>query len=773
MARLNDPPPPIESIDALKRRFVRQNRELTKVNTTQSLRIRSLEVETSRLLSENLGLREQIIRLQHELQQNRNRHIAVGPVKGKLEAKLEELGKLVSELGIAQNTPGQSNTSPRRTNVCPARSPDQKNWKNALTLSEVTSSQDGRLPPILEDKYYPRRTMNAEELVGMLSISANPADSPDLGPPPVAHFDSDPIKFDASPRSGVHVKRVNDGEDGPAVLSANLETRRKRKEGSNASELGASRREGSGSGESNPTLPVKEDSMSSQQLNPGAKRKLSSREEEEPTSEPIAAVKDDFKFSRRQGVRIDDSASQENDGSGRPDNPVGVKISEDLAAARGMSRSKPKDATVAAASSARKALEPKSANTDPVSSPGKTSRPTINDKISEIKKEATKRARDRDRYRERKPAVIDIKPPEPKYEAAQASPELTEPPPETPAALDLFSPQSSEPSAARPESRDTPPPVDLNPSSSTADAFSQGGRASRRPRGGVSYAEPNLRDKMRRPTKALADAVGAEERIQRANSAKAEGAEPESDGAPAGSDNAKLRTVLIKKVNGSETSWKHLPSESNQQQKYRAEPTSPLGDRSKTVNGDLPPTVMTERRHRIPSNHRPEEPTFDDKHTSASGTAIAALVAGSRKPRETDRRRDVHDLDEAIQKVDIYEFHGSSPPDTETTNVSKEDLAASRSSRRHSAMPSSSRHAIQTAEPPKDDAGPGVRSKPSSRSLGRRRGTMGVAAAVVDVAGKDEGSVLGQAQSIADLKDGSEKMGRAERAASRRRSMML
>ena len=41
----------------------------------------------------------------------------------------------------------------------PRRSPDQRNWKNALTLSEVTGGTDGRLPPIVEDKYYPRRTM--------------------------------------------------------------------------------------------------------------------------------------------------------------------------------------------------------------------------------------------------------------------------------------------------------------------------------------------------------------------------------------------------------------------------------------------------------------------------------------------------------------------------------------------------------------------------------------------------------------------------------------
>lgn len=425
---------------------------------------------------------------------------------------------------------------------------------------------------------------------------------------------------------------------------------------------------------------------------------------------------------------------------------------------------------------------PESANTDPVPSPAKANRSTINDKIFDVKKEAVKKARERDRYRERKPAIIDIKPPEPKHEAVQStqsSPELPEPPPETPAGLDLFSPQSSEPSAARPESRDTPPPPDLNPSSSTGDAFNLAGRATRRPRGGLSYTEPNLRDKMRRPTKALADAVGAEERIQRAGSAKAEGGRPESDDVASGADIAKLRTVLIKKESGSETSWKHLPSESSQQQKYRAETTSPLGDRSTSVNGDLPPSVITERRHRISSNHRPEEPCFGDKHTSASGTAIAALVAGTRKPKEMDSRKDEKDLGEALEKLDIYEFHGSSPADTETTKVSKEDLAASRSSRRHSSVPSSLRQAVQaaaTAEPAKDDAGPVVRPKPSSRSIGRRRGTLGLDAALMNGAAdptKDERNVLTQAQSITDLKDVPEKMGRAERAASRRRSMML
>ncbi len=57
--------------------------------------------------------------------------------------------------------------------------------------------------------------------------------------------------------------------------------------------------------------------------------------------------------------------------------------------------------------------------------------------------------------------------------------------------------------SSRVEGRDTPPPSDIS---------SQGEmpRPSRRARASVSYAEPNLRDKMRRPTKELFDAVAGE-----------------------------------------------------------------------------------------------------------------------------------------------------------------------------------------------------------------------------------------------------------------------
>lgn len=82
-------------------------------------------------------------------------------MKGQLEAKLTELGALVQDLGNVQKK-AESQRAQRRRSInqsLPKRSPDQKNWKNALTLSEVTGGTDDRLPPIVEDKYFPRRTM--------------------------------------------------------------------------------------------------------------------------------------------------------------------------------------------------------------------------------------------------------------------------------------------------------------------------------------------------------------------------------------------------------------------------------------------------------------------------------------------------------------------------------------------------------------------------------------------------------------------------------------
>lgn len=144
----------------MKRKFMRQNRDIARANSTQSLRIRNLENEVSRLLAQNLELNEQIIRLHNEIAtgkaQRKADHAEV--VKSQLEAKVLEIGALIASLEYEpprKKTTSQGGTT---TKASPA-SPDQKTWKNMCSLSEAVAAQEGRLPPILENKSYPRRTL--------------------------------------------------------------------------------------------------------------------------------------------------------------------------------------------------------------------------------------------------------------------------------------------------------------------------------------------------------------------------------------------------------------------------------------------------------------------------------------------------------------------------------------------------------------------------------------------------------------------------------------
>ena len=114
----------------------------------------------------------------------------------------------------------------------------------------------------------------------------------------------------------------------------------------------------------------------------------------------------------------------------------------------------------------------------------------------------TKKPSSRSRTTVSRTVLPDILPQEPSEPISTAEIHLESLPPKTPAADTIFSPPSTEPSTSRPESKDTPPPGDLS--------LGQAGmiaRPSRRSRPQVSYKEPSLNTKMRRPGKELVDAV--------------------------------------------------------------------------------------------------------------------------------------------------------------------------------------------------------------------------------------------------------------------------
>lgn len=93
-------------------------------------------------------MREEILQLRNDLENVPNRH-AVANVKKAMEAKMNELGKLVIELGMLQK-PGAA-----RGQSEPKRSPTV-GWGRGG--GEIDGS-DGRLPTIRENKSFPRRTL--------------------------------------------------------------------------------------------------------------------------------------------------------------------------------------------------------------------------------------------------------------------------------------------------------------------------------------------------------------------------------------------------------------------------------------------------------------------------------------------------------------------------------------------------------------------------------------------------------------------------------------
>ena len=280
---------------------MRQNREIARANSVQSLRIRTLESDVSRLLAENISLRERIITLDQEVEKFNSVPFlgdGVDEVKGKLAAKLEELGTLVTELGslpkIMKKPPAsveQPEDGERQTTL------DRPTRRRAMALFDGDGFDDGRLPVIMEDKYYPRKTLeyvydplylclclinnlySSQEVRDVLQENFD-AESPDIGPPPIAHFDTldstSPNLEEAFKRSRILDDEIHDTSE----LPPNLETRKKKRD----------------------VLFLTDDDWKTDEeprsefLKPGSKRKLSVRDDEERMPQSLDEF-DDFQYN--------------------------------------------------------------------------------------------------------------------------------------------------------------------------------------------------------------------------------------------------------------------------------------------------------------------------------------------------------------------------------------------------------------------------------------------------------------------------------------------
>jgi hypothetical protein len=627
---------PPADFDEVKRRFIRQNRELAKNNSNQSLRIRSLEIEVSRLLGDNLELREQVLQLHNELYSSRSRGApgdAVRQIRDDLQAKITELSGLVD--GIEALAQASDDAARRATRL---KKPLEGQWRERQPLSELM--RDSQMPTISEGKHYPRRTMNMDEIQAVRLSDQSSNDSPDLGPPPIAHFNiEDPVK-QVSPTASRTSPHVLQDDELPAALSINLETRRKRKDGQPRLEI----RQHSILAQS----PRKADGEPSTMLRTGAKRKLADRDLDKPVK---PAAKDDFSFIRKttatEGRKVAPALS----------GPLRTTAVDEIVVAS-------RQDAVASSKPVRKILGDKSANT----SPRKTIVASDKGSKATLEKPATVQTIATTNRKRRTSAIPQPLPPEDVLSSIEAMPSpppaVVELPPKTPLLPDLFSPTPSEPSAARPADEGragTPPPGDLSSLSTTTDG---GIRPSRRARAAVNYAEPSLIAKMRRPTKQMVDALSGLQDPRRIMSA--------STKRPSSSQSV---VVTAEPVDEDEA-WKDLPAAPEEP------PTaaSPLHNKSADTSSD--PLISTQ-------DNEPELPP-STKPSAASAT-ISALMVGSRKRRESSVNEELGtDLVTAVKKMenlDIYDFNESSSPPAAADKADVAAPARAKGHRRHSSIP--------------------------------------------------------------------------------------
>ncbi|KAK4190153.1 hypothetical protein QBC35DRAFT_490839 [Podospora australis] len=652
MARLNEPPVSAEShFEILRRKFLRQNRDIAKINSDQSQKIRRLENDCACLLSENLELRGRILRLEKQLEDNSARRVAdhALEIKAKLEEQLAEFGALLGNLGMEppakRHSPARRFARPRQSTSCrsPRSPPAARRRRDTNVDAETLAAQEGRLPPIYENKSFPRATMNSEEILALCAAAADSSgNSPDIGPPPISRFiEEEPVKHDSpSP-----VRTTNEDEEMTIPCSP--------------PKLDFSRK---------PTLNPQTSNDQEAEAMPA---KASKSEPEAPRAKPTLIATAPLTAAITQAVRAGTKRKHGDENSNimkaagalaqaAKDIENAVDAEKGFPARENQKRRSIKEPTSRKerASGARAPLAAKSTNED-FSSPKKLAQ----DKpfVQEIQKENKGKMTEKKDPVKKEPAakeqparpakplpVIEI--PLPTHLAPPPKQDSVEP--ETPLPISLL---TSPTTPGRPDAfaqpqplHDTPPPAHISSAGETS-------RPSRRARPAISYAEPNLRDKMRRPTKELLDAVSGEGKFHHRNSIA-----PSLE-APSAPTSVAKPTSSVSKPQSSAPSSAPPPLQTQQA------PASPLAQK------ELPPTVLERRKPGrpsapsapvsahdpydfasnsssllpsspppvIPQNSEPSKPTAPARGRTARKSSMAAAAALSKLLDEEDGERDL------------------------------------------------------------------------------------------------------------------------------------
>lgn len=467
MARLNESTAPTEAIDILKRRFVRQNREIARVNSIQSLRIRTLESDVSNLLAENVSLREQVIMLSQELERiesAKSLHDGVYDIKTRLNNKLAELGNLVNELGAL----------PRRL----GKSYDDRLGAGGLGQLELSRSESiirkpdpeinlickkqGGLPVILEDKCYPRETLESQEIRHLIDsgreiyTAPDPTDAPSP-PSTVKRRESTPSEKDLE---NIEILGVDERLDDETLFSNSMTGQRQKPDPSASSDISPT------SGQ--PSITELEETISPRRA--GQKRKFGADREDEYLLTGIGD--DDFQYSRPRHSSL-----------GKVEGRVSTRRRDPLL----REDTQPKRDSNTHKASQRKALDPKNGN---LSITSDEQPPTTTHDGTSKKSQRQKGPLNLVEPGEESICQQQVALPNKKGQKSESlSPAKT---------VSIFQGASGMTSSI----------LNAPPS-----------RPSRRQRSVVSYAEPNLRDKMRRHTNEFVPAVGGERQTKTLNTA--------------------------------------------------------------------------------------------------------------------------------------------------------------------------------------------------------------------------------------------------------------
>ncbi|KAK4162292.1 hypothetical protein QBC43DRAFT_302304 [Cladorrhinum sp. PSN259] len=474
MARLNEPPVSADTnFEILRRKFLRQNRDIAKINSDQSQKIRRLENDCACLLSENLDLRGRIIRLEKLLEDNSARRIAdhALEIKAKLEEQLAEFGALLGNLGMEppakrhSSSEGRRFSKPRQSSARSPRSPPARKRRDTNIDPETLAAQEGRLAPIYENKSYPRATMNSDEILALCAAAADTSsDSLELGPPPVSRFIEEiPVKQDSP------VRRIAEDEHLTITRPPKLDFEKK--------------------------IPLSPEPVKKPESVVLKNIEVRSDKENTPAAQSAPAP----------GPRAVRAGSKRKFGDENNVAKAALALEKTIENATSAEKSFP----------GREAQKRRSIKELPINRKRQplTAKST-NEDVCSPKKAQTLESKDVKKTKPSEPKDLPMKdmspPPPPKF-----LPKIELPPPVAPVLTTLPEPAeillspatparcSEEP--PQPAPHDTPPPAHISSEGETS-------RPSRRARSAVSYAEPNLRDKMRRPTKELFDAVSGLQR---------------------------------------------------------------------------------------------------------------------------------------------------------------------------------------------------------------------------------------------------------------------